>query len=283
MMAARDPIPVWQLYGERQTFPDLLHIERIRDRAAGLDWIIAPHRHLHLHQIFLLISGEITVSIDGREEALPTPAAINLPRTIVHGFRFSAGTEGYVLTLPAGDFPELLAEGAETAAALGRPFLLAPPIGVEARFASIARLHGEEAALRRTRLRAEVMALACDLLGALPVENEGVVGAPDGRVARFFEMVRAGLRDPAPVGDYAHRLGLSARHLSRLCHAATGLSAQRYMEEQRIREACRLLVYTRMPVQSVAFQLGFDDPAYFSRAFQRSAGLTPTAYRQRFE
>ena len=42
-------IPNWSLYGESRTFPDVLHIERLTDRAAGLDWQIAPHRHLHLH------------------------------------------------------------------------------------------------------------------------------------------------------------------------------------------------------------------------------------------
>jgi AraC family transcriptional activator of pobA len=50
-------IPAWSLYGESRAFPDVMHIERFTDRAAGLDWRIAPHRHLHLHQFFLIQSG----------------------------------------------------------------------------------------------------------------------------------------------------------------------------------------------------------------------------------
>jgi AraC family transcriptional activator of pobA len=36
-----------------------------------------------------------------------------------------------------------------------------------------------------------------------------------------------------------------------------------------------------MPVAQVAFYLGFDDPAYFSRFFMRRMGLTPRAFRTR--
>ena len=54
-------IPTWQLYGEASPFPDLLHIERIVDRAAGQDWVIAPHRHVNLHQIFLIRSGVVAL------------------------------------------------------------------------------------------------------------------------------------------------------------------------------------------------------------------------------
>jgi AraC family transcriptional regulator, transcriptional activator of pobA len=34
-------IPSWQLYGEVSAFPDILHVERVIDRAAGLDWTIS--------------------------------------------------------------------------------------------------------------------------------------------------------------------------------------------------------------------------------------------------
>jgi hypothetical protein len=37
-----------------------------------------------------------------------------------------------------------------------------------------------------------------------------------------------------------------------------------------MREACRLLVYTRASVASVGYSLGYEDPSYFSRAFRRA-------------
>ena len=114
------PIPTWQLYGELNAFPDILHVEQVVDRAAGLDWTIGSHRHLHLHQLFLLTSGTIQLTLDGKAHSVVPPAVINIPRGTVHGFSFSAGTEGFVLTLPTDDFADLFTAPAETAAVLAR-------------------------------------------------------------------------------------------------------------------------------------------------------------------
>ena len=45
-------------------------------------------------------------------------------------------------------------------------------------------------------------------------------------------------------------------------------------------EAKRGLIYTTLPVSKIGFDLGFNDPAYFSRFFTRRAGMSPAAYRK---
>ncbi|NEY90121.1 helix-turn-helix domain-containing protein [Tabrizicola oligotrophica] len=273
-------IPSWQLYGEQSPFPDLIHIETITDRAAGLDWQIAPHRHVHLHQVFLVLSGEVRLTIDGRAQRGVPPLLMNMPRGHVHGFGFAAGTQGYVLTLPAADFPELFRPEAETRAALERPFVAAAG-GMEPLFQDIARLHAAPDPLRRLKLRAAALALCCAVAeagGERPDRSEG-----DARIARFEELIRAHLADGWQLADYAGALAVSERHLRRLCLAGTGLSAHGFLEATRLREACRLLAYTRMRAQEVGFALGFDDPAYFARAFRRGMGMSASDYRRRLE
>lgn len=279
---SQSPIPAWNLYGENSPFPDLLHIERIVDRAAGLDWRIAPHRHLHLHQVFLLTGGGGRLSFDGVAQELVPPVLVNLPRGVVHGFAFAAGTEGFVMTLPAADFPELFGPEAETAPALAQAWAGPVPEGVEAGFAVIAAAHEGQGAFRRLRLRAAALDLGCavaEAIGAPVVAPE----VADPRMARFEALIRRELGSGWQLADYARELGLSERHLRRLCRGATGLSAHAYLEGVRLREACRLLAYTRMQVQEVGFALGFDDPAYFGRVFARVTGLSPGAYRARLE
>ena len=46
-----------------------------------------------------------------------------------------------------------------------------------------------------------------------------------------------------------------------------------------IREARRNLVYTNLPVSTIAYALDFDDPAYFSRVYAAATGLSPRAFR----
>ena len=277
-MTKAQKIPVWNLYGEQAPLPDILHIERIVDRAAGLDWHISPHRHVHLHQVFLLLSGEALLEMNGQTQKASPPQVVNMPRGHAHGFGFSAGTEGFVLTLPATDFPELFGPQSDARARLDQPFVVAAPDDLRAMFHRLAALHAEHGPLRRLRLRAAALALFCTV-----ADCGGEGGEDDPRMSRFEDLVREHLRDGWQLTDYARALAVSDRHLRRLCHEKTGQSAHGFIEATRLREACRLLAYTRMRVQEVGFALGFDDPAYFARRFRRGMAMSPQEYRRQLE
>ena len=279
---APNTIPNWQLYGEVGTFPDILHVEQVVDRAADLDWTIGAHRHLHLHQLLLLTSGTIDLTLDGELHTAAPPAVINIPRGTVHGFSFSSGTEGFVLTLPADDFPDLFAAPAETAPALAQVFTLTADPALCRRFQALAAVHAGNAAFRRTLLRAEVAALVAQVAEKAP-DRHGDHLAIDPRIQRFPALVRGSMGRRFSLSDLAQALAMSPRHLSRLCKAETGMTVQGYVEALKMREACRLLVYTGLSAQQIAYQLGFDDPSYFSRVFQRTLHFSPSAYRGRFE
>lgn len=75
-------------------------------------------------------------------------------------------------------------------------------------------------------------------------------------------------------------LGLSTPRLNRLARAESGCSALELVHERLTREACRRLVYIAAPVANVAEELGFADPAYFSRFFKRRIGMNPHRWRQ---
>ena len=51
--------------------------------------------------------------------------------------------------------------------------------------------------------------------------------------------------------------------------------------ERLMQEAKRLLLFTGSMANEICYQLGFKDPAYFSRSFQRNAQMTPGEYRLR--
>lgn len=276
-------IPAWHLYGEDSAFPDLLHIETITNRAAGLDWQIAVHRHPHLHQFFLVLDGLVDITLDGQTLQAQPPFLLNVPSGVVHGFAFSAGTSGWVLTVPLQTLPDLLdpAVTQKTALGIGQPTTATPEM-VDL-FHRIEAEHGATRPMRSVMLRALASQLGCLALRTLersPQEGNGVI---DPRVQQFLSLLDLHLRDRWRLGDYARDIGVSERHLSRICRAALGSSAAQIMESAVIREACRLLVYTRASVSSVGYSLGFDDPSYFSRAFRRAMGVSPAVYRSGFE
>jgi AraC-like DNA-binding protein len=73
---------------------------------------------------------------------------------------------------------------------------------------------------------------------------------------------------------------LSPRTLQRRLHAE-GLTFAGVVARARFAEALRMLDDPTRKVIEVALDLGYSDPAHFTRAFERWTGLTPREYRRR--
>ncbi|WP_353227329.1 helix-turn-helix transcriptional regulator [Novosphingobium sp.] len=91
------------------------------------------------------------------------------------------------------------------------------------------------------------------------------------------------------VAELAALCGISVRHLHRQFFALTGATVADYIENARIEQAKRLLYGhgdlikgpIKMPIKAIAEACGFAHANSFARAFRRSTGLTPMAFRQR--
>jgi len=58
-----------------------------------------------------------------------------------------------------------------------------------------------------------------------------------------------------------------------------GVPPMRYLEQQRLRRAKELIAGTDRTMTEIAFEVGYSDPYYFSRAFRRLTGMPPSVYR----
>lgn len=82
--------------------------------------------------------------------------------------------------------------------------------------------------------------------------------------------------------EYAKKLGLSPRSLNDVVKKHTGISAGEYIKSKTIYEAKRLLSFTSLTVKEIAYQLGFDDVAYFSRFFKKNTDISALQYREEY-
>lgn len=84
---------------------------------------------------------------------------------------------------------------------------------------------------------------------------------------------------PVTVEDIAAYVGISRSHLFRSFQDHTGKSPKKYLTEYRIKQACRLLKETDLPISAIAYSVGFENNLYFSKAFKKHKGQSPSEYR----
>lgn len=291
---APDPpvaVPAFFLYGEPLRPPDerLVHIETIAARSRLHDWVIHAHRHRDLHQVLLIERGRIEAQVDGRAIALRAPAAIVVPPGTVHAFRFQPETVGIVISFASAATGSLNGTGSAIPAFLERTVAAALPrealgqTDLTRLSEMLLREFGRSAPGRRLALSGLLSALLANLQRLLsdPSPPGSRVAAPDRElVARFREQVEQHFREHTGIGKYAALLQASETRLLRACAAVTGQSPLELVHLRLLIEAERQLRYTSMSVTQVAYYLGFEDPAYFSRFFTRRMGVSPRAFRR---
>lgn len=86
---------------------------------------------------------------------------------------------------------------------------------------------------------------------------------------------------PVTVEDVAAYVGISRSHLFRTFQNYVGKSPKEYLSEYRIKQACHLLRETDLSVSAIAYSVGFENNLYFSKAFRKQKGVSPTEYRKK--
>ncbi|MCB1345049.1 MAG: helix-turn-helix domain-containing protein [Rhodobacter sp.] len=280
--AASPTIPNYNLFGEADDLPDVVHCETIETRSRLHDWELGVHRHARLHQVLLLQDGGGVLSLEGRRHALPPMTLVNVAIGVVHGFTFVPGTRGLVVTFSAEMLDQSLRPAEGLRDVLAQAAVLPAEGGTVLTLTQIATAFSGRDFGRAQSLRSLAGLLLAQVARAMV--DHGAVADPRATpdlLSRFERLLDLHLLDHWSVADYARALAVSAPHLSRVTRKATGKPASGLIEDRLIREARRNLVYTNLPISRIAYALGFEDPAYFTRVFTRATGTSPRAFRQR--
>jgi AraC-like DNA-binding protein len=108
-------------------------------------------------------------------------------------------------------------------------------------------------------------------------------GTNDGDVfRRFTQLVDAHYKQKHTVSDYAELLLMAPKTLTHRFKKMNLPQPNEIIKDRLILEAKRLLVHTNMTAKEIAYDLGYDDPAYFSRLFLIKTGESPSGFRSKF-
>ncbi len=279
-------VPRYALYGEmpRQAAPGFVHVERLSLRSGLHDWSIAPHQHDGLVQAFWVGEGAGRVQIDTLQTSFVAPAFLVIPAATAHAFAFQPGSEGDVLTL-ATDFVAGLS-GAEVAHAFQSPLVL-PMTEQEAQAQGLGQIFvrlSDELRYGAPGMPVAVAALVQLLMVAIhrlaPAARAGP-SAGEALWQAYRAAVEQRFRTCHGVAEMAEGLAVTRGRLDAICRRHGGRTAQQVIHDRIVLEAQRSLIYSGLSVAGVAYDLGFVDPAYFSRFFVRETGETPGGFRRR--
>lgn len=251
-----------------------------------------PHRHDFFHIIWIERGSGLHIIDSVKYDVRPGAIYFMAPGQ-VHDFDLSPDTEGYTINFSSEFFALQLQN---------KNLLSQIPVYDHDKRIQALYTEGQDA----DDLRATVEAIrteyedeqfrAQDMIRSylfILLVKASRLGAPAGGVdagnrslllfRRFQALLEehfGSVQDPA---EYARMLRTTERALNDAVRRGGGATTAQMIRERVILEAKRLLAHSGAQVAQVGAQLGFEDPAYFSRCFKKHTGRTPVEFRNGIE
>ena len=100
-------------------------------------------------------------------------------------------------------------------------------------------------------------------------------------INRAIQFMEQNLDKKLILSDISDEAGYSPSYLTTLFRKKTGYSPLSYFSHLKISKASEYLDFSKFKIKEISFMLGYSDPYYFSKDFQKKIGLSPRNYRNR--
>jgi AraC-like DNA-binding protein len=262
------------------------HFAPVQNLMATLPY---PHRHDFFHIVWIE-RGTGSHIIDSVRYDVRPGAIFFMSPGQVHDFNLSADTEGYTINFSA-EFFALQLQDKNVLSQI-------PVFDHDQRIQALYTEGADRDNIRRTleairseyeneAFRAQDM-IRCFLFVllvkasrlAVPVAAADAVHRSLLLYRRFLALLEEHFATVQEPAEYARMLRTNERTLNEAARRGGGATTAQMIRERVILEAKRLLAHSGAQVAQVGAQLGFEDPAYFSRCFKKHTGRTPLEFRQ---
>ncbi|ENN88766.1 transcriptional regulator, AraC family [Rhizobium freirei PRF 81] len=285
-MSQKNEIPNFFVYGEPSRALDVgfLHVETVMDRKTLHFGHVASHKHPSMGQITYWFKGGGRYRIEDRTWDFSAPTISFVPSNIIHGFEVDDQSDAIVVSV-SDDTLKALAPLVDLS--LDTPtFLTGRPEDpswkrVDALLEMVSAEYADRGG-QSAKVMLGLIGVVLSLMGrlggsaALPAASPTLALALSLRTA-----VDRHYRSDWPVGRYVELLATTPHLLDKAAREIFGLTVKELMLERRLLEAKRLLMFTIRSVEDIGREVGFEDPAYFSRFFRKRMGEAPAAWRRR--
>ena len=226
-------------------------------------WEHVQHTH-RKGQLMYTLRGVIHCEIEAGIWIVPRQCALWIPGGTPHAARGSGEAEVYCLLIDP-DAASALPSQCCTLAVSG---LLHELIGKAVSFPQLYEVNGAQGRLIGTLL---------DELAQARIEGLHLPMPQDPRLRRLADSLLANPGDKATLGQWAVRIGMSERSMTRLLLEESGLSFGRWRRQLHVILSLQRLARGES-VQRVALDLGYENASGFITMFRKAVGQPPARY-----
>lgn len=230
------------------------------------------------HKLIWITRGGGRAFIDNSQQGFGTNTAMYIPAETLLHLELTPGTIGWQVSVPSAlriPLPQT-------------PLLISVTDALTQRQLSHAISAVQEEFINKKPMRGTALIYEVGMLAVLFSRIDTSTNrknlASDTAKRRLMRRFLARLNDryatPDTVRDYAHNLGVTTTHLTRVCRETVGKPATSFIREKTMDEARFLLKETDAKVGEIAKDLGFNSPAYFTRVFSETFGVSPKQFRK---
>jgi AraC family transcriptional activator of pobA len=277
------------LYGELNNHisADYIFSELISTRSRDFGWIIKPHFHTRLYQLFFVQSGRVLIKLANEEREVYGPCIFLIPPLAMHGLTYAPDVKGHILTISDTIAESLFQSSSPVITTISSPHIIQEfdsgcPFEHALRLImEIDRELFQDWAEKRLMLQAHLTQLFILLHRLLQMEirNELNLHPSLAKFNLFQKMLRTSAAQKS-IAQFANELHVSAIHLSRITRNITGKPPLQLVHEHLIEESKKYLIHTSHSVSEIADILNFKYPNYFARLFKKYTRKSPTGFRR---
>ena len=254
---------------------------------------VSPTRSIdYIHRddyyIFAIIeSGTCTVSIDFKDSYLSAGYGICVQPYQVHRVIDTGNAKAFLLFVD-GAFIDTRTKHTIAEYALSpTPFSISDILYAELiqLFSMILRRIDK---LGNNKPKAVLQHLSCAVVGIIADSMQETIGQKSQNkrhleiTLAFKELFSEEKQINRNVSYYAEALHISPVYLNEVIKDITGMSVSKYIQNDLMLRAKRMLVYTSLRISEISIHLGIDDCAYFTRLFTKAVGMSPTCFRKKY-
>ena len=249
-----------------------------------------PHRH-PFQEIIFILSGEGSHTIDGEEFELTPNTLYVIGEGQVHQFLKGRNLNGFVLRYKQSFLPAELAQFASNYSLFQ---MISESNSIELEQTESTIFETQFNSLIEEKERSENLSknlvfqfLLLSLLSRIDriiklnsIPSEISDDNSDEAIFKNFAiLLEKHFQQEHHIQFYSDKLNIGPRKLAEILVESTGFTVKQHIQKRLLVEAKRLLKFTNLSAKEISYDLGFTQPAYFSRLFKNKVGRTPKEYR----